>query len=134
MERQWKRVGKCIAATAVWVMFLGFCPLVWAQDGGPSAFPEGSASIIQARTWQIAGSDPTALQGQAKAAVEKIGQAVLVKEKEGLLVVSLPTDKLAELRQALAKLGTMPATAEEAAPSAPTTLLRMTFSHPPAAS
>ena len=80
------------------------------------------------------GSDPTALRGQAKAVVEEIGQAVLVKEDEGLLIVSLPTEKLAGLRQELAKLGTMQTTAEEVAPSAPTTLLRMTFSQPSSAS
>jgi len=139
MHRNWKTVRKHVARTAVWVifLFLGCGPLAWAQDGGPSAFPEGSASIIQTRTWQIAGSDPTALLGQAKAAVEKMSEAVLVKEAEGLLIVSLPTEKLAELRQALAKLGqpgTTLTTAEEEAPGAPTTLLRMIFSQPSSAS
>ncbi len=134
MERHGKRLGKCLAGTAVWVIVLGCCPLAWAQDGASSALPEGSSSIIQTRTWQIVGSDPTALRGQAKAVVEEIGKAVLVKEDEGLLIVSLPTEKLAGLRQELAKLGTMQTTAEEAAPSAPTTLLRMTFSQPSSAS
>ena len=134
MQRHWKKCGKHVAQTAVWVIFLGCCPLAWAQDGGPSVFPEGSASIIQTRTWQIAGSDPTALLEQAKAVVEKIGEAVLVKEAEGLLIVSLPTEKLTELRQALAELGTMQTAQKEEAPGAPTTLLRMTFSQPSSAS
>ena len=137
MERHWKKVGKHVARTAVWVIFLSCCPLGWAQDGGPPVFPEGSASIIQSQTWQIAGSDPTVLRGQAKAVVQKIGEVVLVKEAEGLLVVSLPTGKLAALRQALDELGgTMQTVAEqeEAAPGAPTTLLRMTFSQSASAS
>ena len=134
MYRHWKKVGKPVARIAVWAIFLSCSPLAWAQDGGPSAFPEGSASIIQTRTWQIAGSDPPALLEQTKAAVGEIGKAVLVKEAEGLLIVSLPTEKLAELRQALDKFGTMLTTAEEEAPGAPTTLLRMTFTQPSAAS
>lgn len=128
MRRHSKIVGQHIELTVLCLIFLSCCSLARAQVDGPSAFPEGSASIIQTRTWRIAGSDPTVSRGQARAAVEKIAEAVLVKESQGLLIVSLPTRKLAGLRQALDKRGTILATQKEAAPGAPTTLLRMTFS------
>jgi hypothetical protein len=58
--------------------------------------------------------------------VEQIPEAVLVKESETLLVLSLPTQKLSALRQELSKLGAVSAS-EEAVPEAPTTLLRLMF-------
>ena len=95
-----------------------------AQD-----FPEGSSSVIESLTWRVTVSDPAALHQQAKALVGQIPEAVMVKENESLLVVSLPTQKLSMLRQELSKLGVVSTPDEEATPSAPTTLLRLMFVH-----
>ncbi|HJY81925.1 MAG TPA: hypothetical protein VKK81_12690 [Candidatus Binatia bacterium] len=93
-----------------------------AQD-----FPEGSSSVIEALTWRVIASDPAALHAQAKMLVGQIAEVVVVKESESLLVVSLPTQKLSALRQELSKLGSVSPPEAEAAPSAPTTLLRLVF-------
>ena len=93
-----------------------------AQD-----FPEGSSSVIESLTWRVTVSDPATLHEQAKALVGQIPEAVVVKENESLLVVSLPTQKLSMLRQELSKLGAVSTSDKEATPSAPTTLLRLMF-------
>jgi len=100
-----------------------------AQDPSPSfGLPEGSSSIIESVTWRITASDLVALREQTKAAVSQIPGAVIVKETASLLSISLPTQQLPALRQALAKLGSVnPA---ETDPSAPTTLLRLMFVQP----
>ncbi|MGH7963150.1 MAG: YIP1 family protein [Candidatus Binatia bacterium] len=96
----------------------------------PSDFPEGSSSVIESLTWRVTGSDPAALRAQAKVLAGQVSGAVIVKEGEGLLIVSLPTKELAALRQELTKLGSVSAAEAESPPSAPTTLLRLTFVRP----
>jgi hypothetical protein len=102
-----------------------------AEDVPPSAtgLPEGSSSVIESRTWRVAGSDPAALRQQAKTVVSQIAEAVTVKESETLLVFSLPTQKLPALRQELSKLGLV-SVSEEDPGDAPTTLLRLMFVQP----
>ena len=51
----------------------------------------------------------------------------MVKDEDGLLVVSLPTPLLAALRDKLSALGVLHTAAESPAPQAPTTLLRLHF-------
>lgn len=115
------------------------CPLVHpktVQAAEPSVptpsanLPEGSDSVIESLAWRVAGNDPLALREQAKALVRQIPEAVIVKENENLLAISLPTQKLSSLRQELSKLGSITAPTAETEPSAPTTLLRLTFVRP----
>ena len=113
--------------TVSFIAFGAWPPQGWTEE--PSAFPEGSSSVIESLTWRVVGSDPTALRQQAKTVVGQIPEAVLVKESETLLVFSLPTQKLSALRQELNKLGTLSAS-EGAVPDAPTTLLRLMFVQP----
>lgn len=107
-------------------------PASWAEEvppaDSPSTFPEGSSSVIESLTWQITGNDQTTLYQQAKKLLEGIREAMIVKETGRLLVVSLPTKELPALRQSLHKLGTV--NAPDAEGSAPTTLLRLTFTQP----
>jgi hypothetical protein len=104
---------------------------VRAEDVPPSTtgLPEGSSSVIESRTWRVAGSDPPALRQQAKTVVSQIAEAVVVKENETLLVFSLPTQKLPALRQELSKLGSINVSEEDPG-GAPTTLLRLMFVRP----
>lgn len=134
MSKKWYRA----VAGAVLLEFL-FCQLgqkhvVWGDEslGSSSSqdFPEGSSSVIESLTWRVTASDPAALHKQAKTLIGQIAEAVLVKESESLLVISLPTGKLSTLRQELSELGSVSAQEAEAAPSAPTTLLRLMFVRP----
>jgi hypothetical protein len=110
---------------------LGHGHFAWAGEppDAPAAadFPEGSSSVIESLTWRVITSNPTALHEQAKILVGQISEAVIVKESESLLVVSLPTQKLSGLRQELSKRGSVSPPAEETPPNAPTTLLRLMF-------
>lgn len=110
---------------------LGYGYLAWAEESPLSPtvedLPEGSSSVIESLTWRVTAGDPAALHEQAKALVGQIPEAVVVKENESLLVVSLPTQKLSTLRQELSQLGSVSTPAGEATPSAPTTLLRLMF-------
>lgn len=96
------------------------------ENHGPSALPEGSASVIESLTWRLAGQDPAALRTQVKVLMERIAGAVIVKDSADQLVTSLPTSELATLRQALTTLGELSGPAA-AASDAPTTLLRVQF-------
>jgi hypothetical protein len=98
-----------------------------AENDTPSAFPEGSSSVIESLTWRLAGSDPAALREQVRALVSQIARAVLIKDTEGTLTVSVPTSELAALSQKLTKLGQLSGPETDAQPSAPTTLLRVLF-------
>ena len=113
---------------------LGYKHLAAADEApvSPAAqdFPEGSSSVIESLTWHVTARDPGALHEQAKMLVGQIAEAVLVKDNESLLVVSLPTGKLSTLRQELSKLGSISASETEAVPSAPTTLLRLMLVRP----
>lgn len=92
-----------------------------------AVYPEGSSSIIETRSWQLSAADPLALHAQARAAVAQMADVVVVKDEDGLLVVSLPTPLLAALREKLGALGVLHTAAESPAPQAPTTLLRVRF-------
>lgn len=99
------------------------------ENNTPSAFPEGSSSVIESLTWRLAGRDPAVLRQQVKMLVGKIEGAAMVKDDESQLVVSLPTSELATFRQGLATLGQLSG-AEDIESGAPTTLLRVQFAHP----
>ena len=113
---------------------LGPKHIAWADESpvSPSSqdLPEGSSSVIESLTWRVTASDPAALHEQAKTLVGQIAEAVLVKENDSVLVISLPTRQLSALRQELSKLGSVSAPEAEAAPSAPTTLLRLMVVQP----
>jgi hypothetical protein len=128
--KKYRTVGG-ILLFAFLVCQLGYGYLAWAEESpsSPTAedFPEGSSSVIESLTWRVTAGDPAALHQQAKALVGQISEAVVVKENESLLVVSLPTQKLTTLRQELSKLASVSTPEGEATASAPTTLLRLMF-------
>ena len=103
---------------------LGGLTAGWTQE---AVYPEGSSSIIETRSWQLSAADPLALQSRARTAVSQLDEVVVVKDENGLLVLSLPTPLLAALREKLSALGTLHAAAEPPTPQAPTTLLRLRF-------
>ena len=103
---------------------LGGLTAGWAEE---AVYPEGSSSIIETRSWQLSAADPLALHAHARTAVAQMDGVVVVKDEDGLLVVSLPTPLLAALRDKLSALGVLHTAAESPAPQAPTTLLRLHF-------
>ena len=127
-------------AVVVAVLFaLIFCSLArshttWAEEPPiPTTsldLPEGSSSVIESLTWRVVGSDLVSLREQTKAIVGQIAEAVIVKENESLLIISLPTQKLPAVHQELSKLGSISTPETEATPHAPTTLLRLRFVRP----
>ena len=98
-----------------------------ASRAEEAVYPEGSSSIIETRSWQLSAADPLVLQSQARTAVAQMAGVVLVKDEDGLLVVSLPTPLLSALREKLGALGVLHTAAESPTPQAPTTLLRLRF-------
>jgi hypothetical protein len=96
------------------------------ENGASSALPEGSSSLIESLTWQLASGNSAALREQVKGLVSKTAEAVIVKETKEVLVISLPTSELAALRQELLKRGQLSGHAD-AESDAPTTLLRIQF-------
>lgn len=92
-----------------------------------AVYPEGSSSIIETRSWQLSAADPLALHAQARTAVAQMDGVVVVKDEDGLLVLSLPTPLLSALREKLGALGVLHTAAESPAPQAPTTLLHLHF-------
>lgn len=103
---------------------LGGLTAGWAEE---AVYPEGSSSIIETRSWQLSAADPLALHAQARTAVAQMDGVVVVKDEDGLLVVSLPTPLLSALREKLSAFGVLHTAAESPAPQAPTTLLRLRF-------
>jgi len=53
-----------------------------------------------------------------------------VKDEKDLFVLSLPYEKLTELRDKLEELGTVTSSESSSEPKAPTTLLRLTLQSP----
>ena len=98
-----------------------------ASRAEEAVYPEGSSSIIETRSWQLSAADPLVLQSQVRTAVAQMAGVVLVKDEDGLLVVSLPTPLLSALREKLGALGVLHTAAESSTPQAPTTLLRLRF-------
>lgn len=98
----------------------------WSQDGA-SAFPEGSGSIITPLSWQFSGQGQTEMHAEVRAVLQQFEAAVLVKDEKDLLVLSLPSAKLTELRDKLEEFGTVTSSESSSAPKAPTTLLRLTL-------
>ncbi len=106
------------------ILGLTFAPPTRAQDG-PSAIPEGSGSIIQPVSWQLTGENATDLTEQVRAVVRQFEGAVLVKDEQDILVLSLPSAKLTDLHQKLSVLGTLTSPEATDEHQAPTTLLRL---------
>lgn len=109
-------------------------PLHTAQnledETGPSVLPEGSGSVIESLTWHLAGQDPATLRAQVRALIQQTAEAVIVRDSADHLVMSLPTNALAPLRQRLAQLGELSGPAELTS-AAPTALLRIRFVQSP---
>jgi len=113
----------------------------WSQDG-VSSFPEGSGSVITLLSWQFSGQDQQGEQVQQHpkdqaemhkqvwAVIQQFEGAVLVKDEKDLFVLSLPYEKLTELRDKLEELGTVTSSESSSEPKAPTTLLRLTLQSP----
>lgn len=127
-------LGVVAVAVLLGFMFWRLAQTTSAEEASsleaPSAFPEGSSSVIESLSWRVSGSDPVAVREQAKMLVEQVSGAVIVKEGKGQLIVSLPTKELTALRQELSKIGSVSAAETESQPKAPTTLLRLTFVQP----
>ena len=76
------------------VAFICLCLALAGLTAGraeEAVYPEGSSSIIETRSWQLSAADPLALHAQARTAVAQMDGVVVVKDEDGLLVVSLPT-------------------------------------------
>jgi hypothetical protein len=123
----------CLALCLTLSMLTFRSPLTgWCQDGA-SAFPEGSGSIITPLSWQFSGQDQqhpkdqAEMHKQVRAVIQQFEAAVLVKDEKDLLVLSLPSAKLTELRDKLEEFGTVTSSESSSATKAPTTLLRLTF-------
>ena len=106
------------------ILGLTLSPHTRAQDG-PSAIPEGSGSIIQPVSWQLTGENAADLTEQVRAVVRQFEGAILVKDEEDILVLSLPSAKLTGLHQKLSTLGTLTSPEATDEYQAPTTLLRL---------
>ena len=134
MERQMHRKYRLCLVLCLTLLVLTFSSALpgWSQDGA-SIFPEGSGSIITPLSWQFSGQDQQDQQDQAdmhaevRAVIQQFEAAVLVKDEKDLLVLSLPSAKLTELRDKLEELGTVTSSESSSAPKAPTTLLRLTL-------
>ncbi len=107
----------------------------WSQDGA-SAFPEGSGSIIITLSWEFSSQDqqdqkdqqgPAEMHAEVRAVIQQFEAAVLVKDEKDLIVLSVPSAKLTELRDKLEELGTVTSSESSSVPKAPTTLLRLTL-------
>jgi hypothetical protein len=111
-----------------------FTSLPWAEELPPpssaDAFPEGSSSVIESRSWQWTGQDSVIARDHVKEVIGRIAGAVIVKEAVDELVISVPTSALSILRQSLMNLGSLSGTEAESIPRAPTTLLRLRFVPP----
>ncbi len=123
----------CLALCLTLLVLTFRSPLTgWCQDGA-SAFPEGSGSIITPLSWRFSGQDQQHPKDQAemlkqvRAVIQQFEAAVLVKDEKDLLVLSLPSAKLTELRDKLEEFGTVTSAESSSATKAPTTLLRLTF-------
>ena len=106
------------------ILGLTFSSYTSAQDG-PSAIPEGSGSIIQPVSWQLTSENAADLTERVRAVVQQFEGAVLVKDEENMLVLSLPSAKLTDLHQKLSGLGTLTSPGATDEYQAPTTLLRL---------
>jgi hypothetical protein len=93
----------------------------------PVASSTGTSSVVAALRWRVVGSEPAALHQQVKALVGRMAGAVIVKEEEHLLLISLPTPELPAFYQELSKMGQVSALEADLAPGSPTTLLQVTF-------
>ena len=131
MEKQMQRKYRFCLIFGLTLLVVTFSsPLPgWSEDGA-SAFPEGSGSIITPLSWQFSGQDQqdqTEMHAEARAVIQQFEVAVLVKDEKDLLVLSLPSAKLTELRNKLEEFGTVTSSESSSVPKAPTTLLRLTL-------
>lgn len=81
--------------------------------------------------WRVTASEPALLRRQVKELAEQIEGAVVVREQENLLLISLPTQELSVMREKLTKLGTASNPENELIPRDSTTLLSITFVREP---
>ena len=112
------------------ILGLTFSSYTSAQDG-PSAIPEGSGSIIQPVSWQLTSENAADLTERVRAVVQQFEGAVLVKDEENMLVLSLPSAKLTDLHQKLSGLGALTSPGATDEYQAPTTLLRLSLGSVP---
>lgn len=89
----------------------------------PLASSPSTPSTATALVWHVAGDKPASLHEQVKALVGRMTGALIVKEEEHLLLISLPTRELPTLRRELTKLGEVSPLDTEAALGDPTTTL-----------
>ena len=122
-----KRILCCVYGVALAAFSHAFFAAGSAENSAPAAFPEGSSSVIESLTWRVAGNDPAALREQIKDLLSQTAGAVLIKDTEGALTISVPTSELPTLSQELTKLGQLSGSETDTEPSAPTTLLRVLF-------
>jgi len=134
MEKQMQRKYRFCFVLGLTLLVLTFSSALpgWSQDGA-SAFPEGSGSIITLLSWEFSGQDqqdqqdPADMHAEVRAVIQQFEAAVLVKDEKDLIVLSLPSAKLTELRDKLEELGTVTSSESSSVPKAPTTLLRLTL-------
>jgi hypothetical protein len=81
--------------------------------------------------WRVAGSEPALLRRQVKELARQAEGAVIVQEREDLLLISFPTQELGAFREKLAKLGTTNDLENELVSNVSTTLLSITFIREP---
>lgn len=89
----------------------------------PLTSPPSMPSRATALVWHVAGDKPASLHEQVKALVGRVTGALIVKEEEHLLLISLPTQELPTLRQELTKIGEVSPLDTDATLGAPTTTL-----------
>ena len=137
MEKQMQRKCRFCLIFGLTLLVVTFSsPLPgWSEDGA-SAFPEGSGSIITPLSWQFSGQDQQGEQDlkdqaemhkQVRTVIQQFEAAVLVKDEKDLLVLSIPSAKLTELRNKLEEFGTVTSSESSSVQKAPTTLLRLTL-------
>ena len=93
----------------------------------PLASSTETSRRVAALRWRVVGSEPAALHEQVKALVRQMAGAVIVKEEEHLLLISLPTHELPAFHQELTKMEEVSVLAADIASGSPTTLLQVTF-------
>jgi len=100
----------------------------------PSVAPLTSSTstldMAAALVWRVEGNEPAALHEQVKVLVGRMAGVAIVKEEEHVLLISLPTQELAALRQKLIKMGEVRNLEADGAPGTPTTLLQVMFAQP----
>ena len=93
----------------------------------PLADREGTLIVVEPLVWQVAGRQPQALQERAKVLAKRIPEAVIIREGEEELVLSLPTEAVASFRQELGELGQVNTAAGKPDSNTPSTVVHLRF-------